>query len=164
MNNQDMLLMREAHIIKKILYAYSNNELHTVRHFMTDDLYKKLIHDIENDRKLGQKVCIEEVHVELQVNREFDDSDKHYIETICNCKNLKYVLKDNKVIGGSNEKRSLYSTKVLLVKDKDAPERTFITCEGCGTSFDLKNTGYCPTCGKKYKYEKYDYVIKEMEI
>jgi len=164
MNDQDMFLMREAYIIKKVLYAYSNNELHTVRHFMTDELYKKLLRDLENDRKLGQKVCIEEVHVELQVNREFDALDKHYIEAICNCKNLKYVLKDNKVIGGSRDKRSLYSTKMLFMKNSDANERTFITCDGCGASFDLKNTGSCPTCGKKYNYEQHDYVIEEMEI
>ena len=146
MNNQDLFLLRENVIIKKILYAYSNNELHTVRHFMTDELYKKLLRDLENDRRLGQKVVFEEVHVELAINREYDALDKHYIEAICDCKNMKYIVKDGKVIGGSNENRSHYTTKALFMKNKDAEERTYITCDGCGVLFDLRKTGTCPTC------------------
>ena len=164
MKNEDIILMRASHKIKKILYAYSDGKLKSIRHFMSKKLYDKLSSQLENDKNNKQKVCIDEINVELKFNRSFTKDNYDYIEALCYYKLLKYTTSSGKVIDGDSENRVAYSSNVILKKHVNADERTYIECLGCGKSFDLMSTNKCPKCGRVYELEIYDYVIDEMEI
>ena len=53
---------------------------------------------------------------------------------------------------------------IVIMSYNNAPEeRVTNRCYGCGTTFDINQSGICPVCGRVYDLEEIDYYIDEFE-
>ena len=153
--------------MKKIMNSYTLNTLENVAHFMTKELYEKLQRQLENNNKRGVAERFDELNVNAKIASTKEDQDYYYVLVKCFCKYIHYEesLESGKVISGDKERRREMIKEVLFQKRKDATSYGEVArCLGCGTSINVNENGKCPNCGRIFDLEKYDYIIKEMDL
>jgi len=161
----DRLLLKANHMIKSILYAYSDRDLKRVRHFMSEGCYQALLKHFEEDDRLHRRMHYDEVRVTSLLNRMFETEEYYNIEVIASCNAYIWSeVEGQDAIEGSQERKSSFGMKALFVKRIDAQVQDVVRCQGCGSSFNIKQNGECPNCGRVYDLDKFDFIIQEMDF
>ena len=150
-------------IVNKVYQSISHLELNDVRHYLSDEIYHNISHEIEKYKDDGKRLVYDEVNVQSQITNAYQDSDYYYIEVKSDCKYLKYFILDGGVIEGNNTSRVEVPLRVLFQKRKDATSQDITRCSGCGTTLNIHHSGKCPNCGRIYDYYQYDYIIVKVD-
>lgn len=167
-NNIDetLFLTKANNRIKKIYNSITLDEVDKIKHFISDDFYQKIKKIIEDNNNKNLKLIYDEVNVACNIKKIKEEENNYIVIVECISKFLKYyVSKDNnEYASGDNNNRVVLKQKITFYKKKDGADNQTIKCSGCGSNFDIEETGICPYCGKTYELSKYDYIIEKVEL
>lgn len=152
----ELFLSRANSMIKKIYNAISLDEMDRVRHFMDHDLYQRIQNEIQLMDQKGLRYTYKEVNVSSQILRVFEEEVTYNVEVSASCRYQKSF--------NDREERVSVLKKVMFQKKKNAVLEESPRCMGCGTSFNIYEMSSCPSCGRLYDLEEYDYIIKDMDL
>lgn len=147
----------------KVYSAIMYDELDTVRHFMNDDVYKKLNSQLEELNKKNLRQMYDELNIKSTEIIDFQVTEENFIITVkLISRYLDYFLnkETGDFISGNNQTR-VEKTQILTLTKK----RTFLMqkavrkCPGCGASISINTKGICEYCGATYNLEDYDYIL-----
>jgi len=162
--NQSLFTSRANNMVKKLYNSITLNELNTVDHFVSDKVFNKFKKMQEDAINNGERLIFDQVNVDTLI-KDIDIVDNTYKIT-CNitCKYCKYYLdKNGNVTRGNNTDRSTVIHIVTLCKKVGVERDNVARCFGCGTTFNINETGICPTCGRVFDLEEFDYYIDSFE-
>ena len=159
----DDFLAKANHRIKRILNSVSFNELDKVKHFMNWEVYDNFLDSIQNYEIEGERLVYDEVNVSSQISTLEETDEVYSIWVDANVKYLRYVVnKNGDVVQGDANARISTTLKINFQKAKDArPLEEVTRCLGCGTSFNIDESGICPHCGRTFDLDQFDYIITE---
>lgn len=150
----------------KIYSAIMYDELDTVKHFMTEDLYQqlKLKQKELNDKNLRQ--MYDELNVKSTEIINFQITDTNFIITVrLISRYLDYFLnkETGDFISGNNQTRVEKQNILILTKKRDSlMQKAVRKCPGCGASLSINTNGVCNYCGATYNLEDYDYILTNL--
>ena len=178
--NSELFITKANLMIKKILYAITLNDLAKVDHFISDKLYNNLLKQIENAHKNGYDLIYDEINVNTIVKNVKDEMGIYTIIADANIKCLKYLkskednsIADSDRISLNSQSINIHAAlpsnrinltkRVVFKKVQNTENRDTNRCRGCGTTYNINESGICPTCGRVFDLEKVDYYIAEFE-
>lgn len=161
--NSELFINKANLMIKKVLHAITLNDLAKIDHFISDSVYNKLKNQIETANLNGIKIVYDEVNVNTSITDIKNQMNTYIIITTATIKCLKYFVQDGKITGGSDNNRINLTKKVVFKKIQNNENRDTNRCRGCGTTYNINESGICPTCGRIFDLEKVDYYIDEFE-
>lgn len=152
--------------IKKIYNAITLGDVDTVKHFMSDELYSKIIDYVKNNDDDNKIVIYDEVNISSAILNIDEDNNNYIITVDCVSKFLKYFISKNsrEYLSGDMDNRIELNQKIKFYKSKTAKSVDVVRCLGCGANFNINSNGICPHCGRTYDLEKFDYIISDMEL
>lgn len=147
----------------KIHSAIMHDELDTVSHFMTKDLYQYFIQKVAD---LNQKNLIQ-MYDELNVKSTeiigFESNDTELkIKVLLTSRYLDYYLnkETGDFVSGNNQSRVEKENILILTKKRDfLTQKSVRKCPGCGASISVNTNGICSYCGTAYNLNDYDYIL-----
>lgn len=162
--SESQFLASSNYMVKKLFHAISLNQLEDVNHFINDSVYQKFQGMIASSLEKNAKLVYDEVNVQSEVESIRQILNTYEIVVKAHCKYCKYFTSmDGKVIGGSSTNRMSITHQVVFQKEVDSQRQIVNRCLGCGASFNIKESGKCPNCGRIYDLEKFDYIIVKFE-
>ena len=148
MNDNDLLKGKFSNIFIKLLVGIMSNDLKDVKHFLSDDLYKKYQNIVNENLSNNEVHCYDELNVkDLSIDKIETDDKYEIVYVSLTSRYMDYYI-DHELI----------FKKLLTVGDRPA----VIKCPGCGANLDANNTGYCKYCGTVHSAESYDYILYEV--
>ncbi len=166
MNDNDLLKGKFSNIFIKLLVGIMSNDLKDVKHFLSDDLYKKYQNIVNENLSNNEVHCYDELNVkDLSIDKIETDDKYEIVYVSLTSRYMDYYI-DSESLNykrGTNDHRieedhELIFKKLLIVGDRPA----VIKCPGCGANLDANNTGYCKYCGTVHSAESYDYILYEV--
>ena len=153
-------------IFIQLYTAVMKQDLTRVKHFLSDDLYKKFE---EKVRLLNERNVIQiygELNVsETRIAQISENEDNFEIEVNLLTKYLDYQIdkQTKKIVSGDNEVRTEKVMRLLFTKTKMAKSLGVSRkCQSCGANIDLNMDGRCAYCGTIFKLERYDWILKNI--
>ena len=152
--------------IKKIYNGITLEKLDEVKHFMSEELFQKLFSLLKSYQDSGKRVIYDEVNVVCQIYSYEVSPDYFKVTVICDCRYLNYFLSSSTMeyLSGDMENRKKRSQKIVFLKKRNAKENSIFRCVGCGANFNINENGICPSCGRVYDLDDFDYILKDMEL
>lgn len=159
-------LTKADHIFIMILSAIMENDLSSVKHYLSEDVYNhfdELVKSYEKDKviRLFDEMNVKSTDI---VNYTVEDN-KLNIKVLLVSRYMDYFIdEDGEFKSGINDHRielehHITFTKRLDAKDLDEVRR----CPTCGHSLDINASGLCPYCGQTIDMSDYDYIITEID-
>ena len=159
-------LTKADHIFIMILSAIMENDLSSVKHYLSEDVYNhfdELVKSYEKDKviRLFDEMNVKSTDI---VNYTVEDN-KLNIKVLLVSRYMDYFIdEDGEFKSGINDHRielehHITFTKRLDAKDLDEVRR----CPSCGHSLDINASGLCPYCGQTIDMSDYDYIITEID-
>ena len=163
---ENKFITRANSRIKKIYNAITLNRINEVQHFMSDMLYYNICNIINDNALKKVRVMYTEVNVTSNIKRIEEDAAFYKIIVGVICRYLKYYVDSETMeyISGDRNNRVVVSQDVEFMKKKDSKAFNVFRCFGCGTNFNINESGICPNCGRVYDLDELDYIIKDIEI
>ena len=164
--DESVFLSRVDRIFIMILDSIMDRDMSSVKHYLSNDLYKKydkLVTSYINDHKIR---LFDEMNVKSTSIDGFNINDnKINIEVTLTSRYMDYfVNEDGKYLNGINDHRIEKLHHLVLTKRLDAkPLEEARRCPSCGNTLDINNTGICPYCNHTFNMEDYDYILTSME-
>ena len=143
------------------------DELETVKHFMTEELYQKYKYQIEilNHKNLRQ--MYDELNVKSTSIIDFQSTDTDFIITVhLTSRYLDYFLnkETGDFVSGDNQRRVEKQNILTLTKQKNfLTQKVVRKCPGCGASISVNTNGICAYCGTTYNLEDYNYILTDIK-
>lgn len=147
----------------KIYSAIMYDELDTVTHFMTPEIYQEFKQKIDNLNQQNLRQMYDELNVKSTEIIGFEITDTELkIKVLLTSRYLDYYLnkETGDYVSGNNQSR-VEKENILILSKK----RAFLTqnavrkCPGCGASISVNTNGICSYCGSTYNLEDYDYIL-----
>ncbi len=159
-------LTKADHIFIMILSAIMENDLSSVKHYLSEDVYNhfdELVKSYEKDKviRLFDEMNVKSTDI---VNYTVEDNNLN-IKVLLVSRYMDYFIdEDGEFKSGINDHRielehHITFTKRLDAKDLDEVRR----CPSCGHSLDINASGLCPYCGQTIDMSDYDYIITEID-
>lgn len=150
-------------IFIQVYTAVMKKDLTRVKHFLSEELYKKL----EQKIKLLDDAGLIQVYGELNVSdteivRIVENDVNYEIEVRLLTKYLDYKLdkQTRNMVSGNDEVRIIKNMRLVFSKRKNAKTLGIARkCPGCGANMDIAMNGRCEYCGTIFKLEEYDWVL-----
>ncbi len=162
--NSSSFLSKANNMIKKTYNAVTLNQLETIKHFLSNEVFDYFQKEYEDAIKRDLHLVYDEVNVSCDIERILEEEEYYVIEVLAIIKYMKYYMsKDNQVVDGTNNNRLTTTKKVVFKKKKQGKENLYHRCVGCGFTLDVHNSGKCPHCGRVYDLDQFDYVIVSMK-
>lgn len=147
----------------KIYSTIMYDELETVKHFMTDDLYQQLKHKLEELNQKNLRQMYDELNVKSTEITNFQTTETDFIITVkLISRYLDYFLnkETGDFISGNNQTRVEKEHQLTLMKKRNfLMQKAVRKCPGCGASLSVNTNGICHYCGATYNLEDYDYIL-----
>lgn len=147
----------------KIHNAIMYDELNTVSHFMTSEVYQTFEQKVASLNQQNLIQMYDELNVKSTEIIGFEaTNDELKITVKLISRYLDYYLnkETGDYVSGNNQSRVEKENILTLIK-----KRAFLTqnavrkCSGCGASIDVNANGVCSYCGTTYNLEDYDYIL-----
>jgi len=159
-------LTKADHIFIMILSAIMENDLSSVKHYLSEDVYNhfdELVKSYEKDKviRLFDEMNVKSTDI---VNYTVEDNNLN-IKVLLVSRYMDYFIdEDGEFKSGINDHRielehHITFTKRLDAKDLDELRR----CPSCGHSLDINASGLCQYCGQTIDMSDYDYIITEID-
>lgn len=161
--NEAMLKTKVDNIFVKLHLAIMNDDLKSVKHFLSDNLYEIFNNKINELNKLNERQMYDELNVkDTFILERIIDKDKDIVKVKLISRYLDYIIdkNTNKLIKGNNMKRAEKTNYLTLEKKLDVKNKDIIKkCPGCGASISVNTSGVCPYCDRVFDLVNYDYVL-----
>ena len=160
--NSSIFISKVNNMVKKLYNATTLDELDTVDHFVSDKVLSLFQKEIDNAKTVNSKVIFDQVNVNSEI---IDVSilDNYYL---INCKvtvsYYKYYMDENGNYNNNSNNKNKVIRNVLLKKPIGSSLGIINKCLGCGTTLDINDNGKCPSCGRIFDLEKYDFYIENI--
>lgn len=165
--SSELFITKANLMIKKILYAITLKDLAKVDHFISDNVYNKIIKQMENANLNGYDLVYDEINVNTTIKDIKEQNNSYQIITNVTIKCLRYLKakEDKKIIESNiiNNNRITLNKRIVFKKVQNIENRDTNRCRGCGTTYNINDSGICPVCGRIFDLEKIDYYIDEFE-
>ena len=139
-----------------------------IHHFVTDEIYNKIIAKVNDDINNNRIQIYDELNVaNVQIVNIQELEDCFEIEVNVTSRALEYFIRrDNrKFLSGNNSYRIEKSNKLIFRKNKNVLDLgNARKCPSCGANMDINKNGICEYCGSVFTLQKYDWVITYMDV
>ena len=163
--DESVFLTRADHIFIMILDAIMDNDMSSVKHYISENIYNKFTELVNNYKANNYTRIFDEMNVKSTQIRDVSiNEDEINIEVIITSRYMDYFLDENgNYVSGINDHRieethRLVFTKYINSKDLKEARR----CPSCGSTLDINNSGVCPYCRQTIDMSNYDYIVTEM--
>ncbi len=154
-------------IFIQVYTAVMKKDLTRVKHFLSEDLYKKFEQKIQMLDDEGLIQVYGELNVsDTEIVRIIENDVSYEIEVRLLTKYLDYKLdkQTRNIVSGNDEVRIIKNMRLVFSKRKNAKNLGVARkCPGCGANMDIAINGKCEYCGSIFKLEEYDWVLIEIE-
>lgn len=152
----------------QVMLSMVTGKTERIKHFVSDEIYKKIEEKVSNDRKNNRIQMYDELNVS-KVKIKFVDEfeDRFQIDVIVHSKALEYYIRlDNrKFLSGNNRYRTEKNNLLTFTKPKNSLGLgNARRCPSCGANLDINKNGKCDYCGSIFQLKKYDWTITRMDI
>ncbi len=154
--NQSRFIGDINRMMQKIYEAVSNDNLDSIKYFISDKVYERYQGIINRSKEKGLTLKYENVFVDSEIK----EISKSTITVESTCRYSKYYTKDGKIMDEGKFDRVETTYTVTATKDDNA--LIYYCCEGCGKSFNATTEKRCPHCGREIIEEIFDYIIMDM--
>lgn len=150
----------------QIFTAIMKQDLIRIKHFISEELYKKYEQKIQNLKDNNLLQIYGELNVsDTNIINVKEDEEKFEITVKLLTKYLDYTInKDTKkLVSGNTEIRKEEYKQIKLSKIKKAKSLGIARkCDSCGANIDINMNGRCIFCGSIFNLEKYDWIINDI--
>ncbi len=165
--NSSMFLSKVNNIFVKLLTSVMLNELDTVDHFISDEVYDHYNKIVAELNAKHQRQMYEELNVKRSMIRTISVTDTHYVIIVyLEARYMDYILDLNsgEVVSGINTQRIQENYSLEFIRNVNVKEQGIARkCPACGAPMDVNNSGKCEYCGHVYNQEDYDYILNKIE-
>lgn len=152
----------------QIMLSMVTRKTENIKHFVSDEVYEKIINKIKDDVNNGRIQMYDELNVagvDIVDIKEKDDCFDIFVNVDSKALDYYLSLSTRKYLSGNNSSRTDKTTKMKFTKKKENQELGAARrCPACGANLDVNKTGVCSYCGTILKLENYDWVITGMSI
>ena len=154
------------HIFIMLLSAIMQNDLSSIKHYISDDVYNHFNELVETYKRNKRTRLFDEMNVkstDIEFYTATDNKIDIHVKLVS--RYMDYFVDENgNFISGHNEYRieephHITFTKLLNTKELG----DIIRCPGCGHSLNINETGLCSFCGQTIDMKDYDYIITEID-
>ena len=163
---QSSLFLSKANSrMKKIFNAITLNELDSVHHFMSENVFLKFQKEMNDAKNEGLRLIYEEVNIQSDISNIEEIDQSFLIHVFMECKYLKYYLSldSGNVVKGNNQNRSSCIYHVVFKKKMGTSLGEVARCLGCGSPIPINENGKCPHCGRIFDLDQFDYIIESIQ-
>lgn len=154
-------------IFIQVYTAVMKKDLTRVKHFLSEELYKRFEQKIQILDDEGLIQVYGELNVsDTEIVRIIENDESYEIEVKLLTKYLDYKLdkQTRNMVSGNDEVRIIKNMRLVFSKRKNAKNLGVARkCPGCGANMDISMNGQCEYCGSIFKLEEYDWVLIEIE-
>lgn len=166
--NEAMFKSYVDNVFVKIYTAVMMDELETVKHFMTQDVYQSFLEKINQLNKQNLRQMYDELNVKSTNIINFQASeDLLVIEVKLISRYLDYFLnkETGDFVAGNNQTRVEKINYLTLTKKRNFLTQSAVRkCPGCGASISVNTNGKCSYCGVTYNLDDYDYILMKIRM
>ena len=161
--NEAMFLTKIDNVFVKLLTAAMLDEMDSVKHFISDDVYNIYKSKVDSLNAVGHRQMYDELNVKNSRISNIEVNENNYIITVnLQARYMDYILdleSGNKVSGNDSSRIEVGYT-LKFVKDASALTQGMVRrCPGCGSPMDINNDGKCSYCGGIYNLQDYDWIL-----
>jgi predicted lipid-binding transport protein (Tim44 family) len=165
--NEGMFKSYIDNIFVKIYTAIMLDELDTVKHFISNDLYDKLKNKIDNLNSKNLTQMYDELNVKSSTITNIEILDNEFVITVnLVSRYMDYLIDKNtgNFVSGNNTSR-IEKNNILNFKKKKnyIVQDNLRRCSYCGAALDVNNNGKCAYCGKNYNLDDYEYILYDIK-
>ena len=151
----------------KIYTAVMLDELESVRHFMSDEVFSMFSDRIDKLNQKNLRQMYDELNVKSTSIISFDNTDFEYVITVrLISRYLDYYLNKDTgdFVSGNMDTRVERENILVFSKKKNFHSVGVVRkCSGCGASISVNTNGVCDYCGVTYNLEDYDYILVDIK-
>jgi uncharacterized tellurite resistance protein B-like protein len=160
---------RVAGAFLKIQQAWSQQNLNTVRPFVSDGIYERFSLQIQEQqdlryRNVMENVVVKNIVLAQAISDEFFDLLSVRVEA--SATDYRISLDSGKRIAGSTQQETFVEYWTLLrrrgVKTSDRPGLIEGHCPNCGADIELNQSAICSSCDSLLRSGQYDWVLCEI--
>jgi predicted lipid-binding transport protein (Tim44 family) len=158
-------LTKADHIFIMILNAIMENDLSTVKHYLSEDVYNhfnELVNKYTEEHviRLFDEMNVKSTNID-SVN--ITEEDININVTITSRYMDYFIDEDGNYISGVNDHRIELIHKIVFTKKINAKElKEARRCPNCGNTLDINHSGVCPYCNQTIDMSNYDYILVEI--
>lgn len=161
--NEAMFLTKVDNIFVKLLTAAMLDEMDTVNHFISDDVFNVYQNMVNSLNASGHRQMYDELNVKTSRIRNIEVNDNEYVITVdLQARYMDYILdleSGNKVSGDDTCRIEVSYTLKFVKRASTMTQGMVRRCPGCGSPMDVNNAGKCSYCGGIYNLEDYDWIL-----
>ena len=166
--NEAMFKSYVDNIFVKIYSAIMFDELDTIKHFITEEIYQDLMKKLNELNEKNLRQMYDELNVRFTriVDRQVIDN-KEVVTVELTSRYMDYIIDMNTgdLISGNDTYRIEKVNTLVFEKSLDAKEIDIVRmCPGCGNSMSVNTSGVCDYCGAVFNQEDYDYVLTSIKV
>ena len=164
--NYEELISKVNNIFVKLLSSVMLNNLETLKHFISEDVYSRYNNIIHEDINNNVRHMYEQLNVFKSNIVDFYEDDINVVVTVnITARYYDYYVNLNtgKYISGNKNTRSVVDYHIVMKKKKDVNELEKVRrCPNCGNPLDVNNNGKCPYCYSIFNQEDYDWILSDI--
>ena len=165
--DESMFITKVNNMFVKYYTAIMLDEMDSINHFVSDDIYKDGLAILNSYKNKGQRKMYDMLNVKNSNIVDFQVNDDVYkIKVYLQSRYLDYIisLESGDVLSGDDKDRIQVNYNIELTKKRNASKQGISRkCPGCGASISVNTSGKCEYCGSIYNQEDYDWVITKLE-
>lgn len=155
-------------VFVKIFTAVMLDELVSVRHFMSDEVFSLFSSRVEKLNEKNLRQMYDELNVKSTEIVGFESTDLEFFVMVkLTSRYLDYYLnkETGDFVSGDSDTRVEKEYLLRFSKKRNSlPLGVVRKCPGCGASVSVNTNGICKYCGSVYNLEDYDYVLVEFKL
>ena len=164
--NEAMFITKVNNIFIKYYSAIMLDELDTVKHFVSEQVYNEGKNIINNYKANGYRQMYDMLNVKDSKIRDIKENPDNFVITVyLESRYLDYQidLDTGEFLSGNDKERIQVNYLLEFTRKKDTKEQSIARiCPGCGNTIDVNNNGKCNYCGASYNQKDYDWVLTKI--
>ena len=159
-------LTKVDHIFIMLLSAIMENDLSSVKHYLSEDVYNYFDELVESYKRDKVIRLFDEMNVKYTdiVDYNVTDDELNIIVNLTSRYMDYFIDEDGNFASGINDHRIELEHKITFTKKLKAKDLGELRrCPSCGHSLDINASGLCPYCGQTIDMSEYDYIITKID-
>lgn len=160
------LLSKFSNIYIMFLYSIMTNDMERVKHYLSEELYKKYKNIVENHIKNNETQMYDELNVyQIDIESKEVVDDKEVITVVLVSRYMDYIIDNetNNIKSGINTHRVTKTNYLTFEKPINVINTKVIhVCHNCGFSLDINFNGVCRYCKKSADIKNEDYILTDI--
>lgn len=164
--SEGTFLTKVDHIFIMILNGIMDNDMTSVKHYLSKNIYDKLCEMTEKYKSMNVTRLFDEMNVSSTKITNINITDTEILVNVTiESKYMDYLIDENgNFLSGVNDHRIVKNHNILFSKKRNATNLSEIRrCPNCGASLDLNDSAVCKYCSQPFDMSDYDYIIKEID-